>query len=149
MNTSDLRHQLDAILANAGQSCGASEASLRLVVDGVLRLVTGWGIAQATGDRPITRGTVPGRAVVDAATVHVADLQAVAADYPEAAHLGRSIHSIVAAPVLAAERPIGVIVLRRDEVRPFTAAEIADVERYAAQVAGVIAAERRGSSPDC
>jgi signal transduction protein with GAF and PtsI domain len=97
-------------------------------------------VAQAVGDRPITRGTVPGRAVLDAATVHVADLQAVAADYPEAAHLGRSIHSIVAAPVIAADEPIGVIVLRRDEVRPFTTMEIADVERHAAEVADIIAA---------
>jgi hypothetical protein len=143
-NTPSLRSQLHAILVDAGQSCGASEASLRLVVAGVLRLVAGWGVAQAAGDRPLTRGTVPGRAVLDAATVHVPDLQAVATDYPEAAHLGRSIHSIVAAPVLGADGPNGVIVLRRNEVRPFSAVEIATAERHAAQVADVIGAGKAG-----
>jgi two-component system NtrC family sensor kinase len=92
-------------------------------------------------DFALTRGYVMGRCVIDAKPVHVADLRAEAAEFPEgaanAAELGH--RTILAVPLLQGDRAVGTIVLRRLEVQPFAVSQVALLKTFADQA--VIAIE--------
>ena len=70
-------------------------------------------------------------------TIHVPDIEAAAAEYPTSFQLSRrSGHrTILAVPLVSEDRVLGVIVIRRAEARPFTAAQIAALESFADQAA--------------
>src|SRR5262249_59381285 len=81
------------------------------------------------------------RAVLHRRTIHVADILAEADVYPEsrkrALQLGH--RTLLAVPLVHAGKAIGVIVIRRAEVRPFTERQIELVNTFADQA--VIAIE--------
>jgi signal transduction histidine kinase/CheY-like chemotaxis protein len=91
--------------------------------------------------RPIDRDWVTGRAVVDGATVHVADLSTSERDFPQGAAYAKQMghRTTLATPLLREGIAIGVILIRRMEVRPFTAKEIEILRTFADQA--VIAIE--------
>jgi len=91
---------------------------------------------------PFNRGWVGGRAALDHRTVHVHDLATEAdAEYPlgKAAALSIGHRTVLATPLLAEGRVIGVIGVYRDEARPFTDSQIRQLETFADQA--VIAIE--------
>src|SRR5450830_2039175 len=91
--------------------------------------------------RAINRDWVTGRAVVDRTTVQVRDLQAAQNEFPEGAAYAKEYghRTTLATPLLREGNPIGVILIRRNYVRPFTDKQIALVNTFAAQA--VIAIE--------
>jgi GAF domain-containing protein len=91
--------------------------------------------------RPITRGLVIGRAVIDRTTVHVPDLQAAENEFPEGADSARRYghRTTLATPLLRQGKPVGAILIRRMEVRPFTEKQITLLKTFADQA--VIAIE--------
>jgi GAF domain-containing protein len=89
--------------------------------------------------RTIIRGSPAGRAVVDRQTVHVEDLAAAAAEFPNAVGLRTGVRSVLATPLLREGNPIGVIHVRRTEVRPFSEKQVALLKIFADQA--VIAIE--------
>src|SRR5262249_6406321 len=91
--------------------------------------------------RPITRGLVIGRAVIDRTTVHVPDLQAAEREFPEGADSARRYghRTTLATPLLRQGEPVGAILTRRMEVRPFTEKQIPLLKTFADQA--VIAIE--------
>jgi GAF domain-containing protein len=137
----DIQPVLDAVAESAVRLCGAEDASIRLVDGNLLRLGAHYGEIPMTGaeqDRPINRLSVMGRAVVDRQAIHIIeDLRSPSAE-PEFTGnrvVTRDIHTMVATPLLRKGVAIGVIGLRRTEIRPFTDKQIALLKTFADQAA--------------
>jgi len=89
---------------------------------------------------PLERGSIGPSAVIDRRTIHVADA-ATADEYPDSRSraLQLSVGTTLAVPLIQAGEAIGVIFIRRAEVRPFTERQIELVNTFADQA--VIAIE--------
>ena len=83
----------------------------------------------------INREWVAGRAVVDRAIVHVPDLQAAEAEFPEGAAYSRLYghRTTLATPLLREGVAIGAILIRRMDVRPLTEKQITLLKMFADQ----------------
>jgi signal transduction histidine kinase len=139
----DLPTALGAIAESAARLLDATDAGILRVDGDVLRLVAKHGPSPDFGgvSRQINRNWVAGRAIVDRTSVHAPDLQAAEHDFPEGAAYARQYghRTTLATPLLREGNPIGVILIRRMEVRPFTEAQTALLKTFADQA--VIAIE--------
>jgi signal transduction histidine kinase len=90
---------------------------------------------------PMMRGVLAGRAVLDRQTIHVADLQAETREYPQGSELARhlGLRTNLAVPLIREGEAIGVVIVRRTEVRPFADRQIDLLKTFATQA--VIALE--------
>src|SRR5215203_4912683 len=136
-----LQPVLDAIVETAGRLCRAYDANLWLRQGERLKNAAHRGpIAVDFDSWPIGRGWTAGRAFVDRATVHVDDL-AASDEFPDgktmALRLGH--RTIVSTPLMRKDEAIGVLAVRRTEVRPFSEKQIALLQSFADQA--VIAIE--------
>ena len=80
-----------------------------------------------------TRGLVSARAVLEHRTVQIADMHAVADEYPEGSDIARRFgyRTFLAVPLICAGNAIGVINVRRAECRPFTDRQIDLLKTFA------------------
>ncbi|HET9802602.1 MAG TPA: GAF domain-containing protein, partial [Candidatus Acidoferrum sp.] len=134
----DIQPVLNAVTENAAKLCDAVDAQIRLVNGNFLQQVASYGTMAATESRAISRSFVGGRAIVEQRTIHVHDIEAEReTEYPETPLHGN--RSVVAVPLMREGGSIGVINIRRTEVRPFTEKQIRLLETFADQA--VIAIE--------
>ena len=138
----DLQPVLDTVAENAARLCAATNAQMFRAEDGSLFRVASYGSIPASVRRPISRGWVVGRAVVDRRTIHVHDLAAeVDSEYPEAKAFQQRIghRTTLATPLLREGVALGAILVRRMEVLPFSEKQVRLLETFADQA--VIAIE--------
>jgi signal transduction histidine kinase len=139
----DLQPVLHAVAENSALLCEATDAQIYRLDGDVLRLVASFGtLPGALPGRPVSRGSVTGRSVVDRRTVHVHDLAAESdAEFPIGKETQRSVghRTTLATPLLREGQPLGAILIRRMEVRPFSDNQINLLETFADQA--VIAIE--------
>jgi len=130
------------IASSAARLCDAPDAAIHRVDGEVLRLVVSHGsIPKGDDTLPLTREVVTGRAVLDGRTVQVADVQAETGEYPVGSANARRLghRTLLAIPLIRAGEAIGVVSIRRTEVRPFTDRQIELLKTFADQA--VIAIE--------
>jgi signal transduction histidine kinase len=133
----DVQPVLDAIAKTAARLCGATDAHIWRVEGEALRLAASYGSTPIAVDvRPLDRDVIPGRAVLERRTINIEDLAAVIeTDFP--AHKDSQIRtgtrSVLVTPLVREGAGIGVIVVRRTEVRPFTDAQTALLQTFADQ----------------
>src|SRR5712691_6638768 len=145
ISNSPIHSVLDAVAENAARLCDANNAEIFRLEDNLLRLAASYGeipvVIHAYQGVPVNRDTVTGRAACDRRTIHVHDLAAEEGEYPVgSSNAKREGHrTTLATPLLREGTPVGIILVRRMEVRPFSDQQIALIETFADQA--VIAIE--------
>jgi signal transduction histidine kinase len=137
----DIQPVLDAVGENAARLCAANNAVIFRLEDGLLRHAADYGqlptTSHPTQGLPVNRDTVTGRAVFERQTIHVHDLSTADHEFPEGSkHARRDGHrTTLATPLLREGIPVGAILIRRMEVRPFSQKQIELLTTFADQAA--------------
>src|SRR5262245_10475869 len=143
-STGDLKPVFESILVNATRICNASFANLILIEGDQLRMGAIHGAPAAFEVALRCNPTVPrqspaGRVIETKRVVHIADIEAVEAYRNLRLAKLAGARTTLGVPMLKDDQIIGVILIYRQEVRPFDPKQVDLVTNFAAQA--VIAIE--------
>ena len=137
----NLQPVMDAVAQNAARLCGATDAVIFRLDGDVLRRVAVYGTLPLGREVvPLTRDSVTGRVVVDRQTIHLHNFGAAfEAEFPDTTFRSFGVRTALGTPLLREGVPIGALLIRRIEERPFSEKQIALLQTFADQA--VIAIE--------
>jgi two-component system, NtrC family, sensor kinase len=129
-STFDLQTVLNTLVESAAQLCRADRTAIRLAKDGLFHHVASYGHSPEHRRRmerePLRpdHGSMPGRVLSEGKWVHIIDSQAD--PDPQFSNRARSgnVRSMLGVPLLREGTPIGVLLLQRSIVQPFTDKQI-------------------------
>src|SRR5262245_47911315 len=144
-STFDLQTVLDTLVESAARLCRADRSAIRLAKNNLYHHAASYGYSDQHKERMLReplepgQGSVVGRTALEGKSVHIVDAQTDPA--PGIASRSRSgnIRTMLGVPLLREGTPIGVLLLLRAIVQPFTDKEIELAETFADQA--VIAIE--------
>jgi signal transduction histidine kinase len=144
-STFDLESVLDTLLKSAAQLCEAEMAVINRLRGTAYEVAASYGLSpeqlESIANVPIEagRGTISGRAAMERVVVHVPDVRVDPEFTMKDWYDKAGSRTMLGVPLLREGIPIGVMVLMRRVVRPFTDSQLALVTTFADQA--VIAIE--------
>jgi GAF domain-containing protein len=136
----DLQAVFETVAESSVRLCGADRAFIFRFDGELLRMVVGYNsspdFVEWVANHPIRPGRHSGsaRAALERRTIHVPDVLADP-EYTYGAKDVEPIRTILGVPILKGDDLLGVMMIYRLEVRPFTDRQIALVETFADQAA--------------
>jgi signal transduction histidine kinase/HAMP domain-containing protein len=138
----DVQPVLAVVAERAAQLCDAPLSGVFLLENGQLRAKTTYAASgepvALVAPMPLKRTSLAGRAVLERATIHYADVAPlVDTEFPDSREnlLRQGVRTVLAVPLMREGGAYGGIILFRREPRPFSQDQIALVETFARQAA--------------
>ena len=137
-STTDLHRVMQVIADNAARLCTARDVNIYRAVGDKLQKIYSTGGISALGPvtLPIDNSSAVGRAFVEKRLIHVSNMTEALHEFPNIPPaLAQTVPSVLAVPMLRETRTLGVIIVVRGEVKPFSDKQQALIASFAAQAA--------------
>jgi GAF domain-containing protein/DNA-binding response OmpR family regulator len=142
-NPTDVQPVLNAVAERAAKLCNSYDAVIVRTDGDIYKIVAHWGPVPLPADNlnngiPLNRDSVTGRAMVDRQTIHLHDLLE---EPPGEYLLSKEYYQIsqqrtmLVTPLVRENEVIGSIMIRRQEVNPFTDKQVGLLKIFADQAA--------------
>jgi GAF domain-containing protein len=125
-STFDLQTVLYTLVESASHLCHAERTAIRIAKDGLYHHLADYGFSPEVSEQmkrePVepTHGSMAGRVEAEGKAVHLVDAQADPDEDMARRSRVSGTRTLLGVPLMREETPIGVLLLQRSEVQPFT-----------------------------